>query len=85
LIGAAFEHRRRAMLGAERQVAAIALQMIGKAGDRPRRHKIPRPPVLHDAGAAGGARGDDGKPARHRLERHIAKGFGDRRVEENVA
>src|SRR3546814_18293964 len=40
LIGAAFEHRRRAMFGAQPGVAAIMLEMVGKAGDRSGRNEV---------------------------------------------
>src|SRR3546814_20950429 len=61
------------------------LEMVGKAGDRSGRNEVARLSMLDDARAAGGARGDDGQPARHGFKRHIAEGFGDRRVEEDVA
>src|SRR3546814_4421970 len=73
------------MFGAEPGVAAIMLEMVGKAGDRSGRNEVARLSMLDDARAAGGARGDDGQPARHGFKRHIAEGFGDRRVEEAVA
>src|SRR3546814_12855588 len=61
------------------------LEMVGKAGDRSGRNEVARLSMLDDARAAGGARGDDGQPARPGFKRHIAEGFGDRRVEEDVA
>ena len=85
LIGTAFEYRRRAMFGAERGVAAIMLEMVGKAGDRPGGDEIARLSMLDDACAAGGAGGHDRQPTRHGFKGHIAEGFGDRRIEEDVA
>src|SRR3546814_8587986 len=73
------------MFGAQPGVAAIMLEMVGKAGDRSGRNEVARLSMLDDARAAGGARGHDGQPARHCFKRHIAEGFGDRRVEEDVA
>src|SRR3546814_16271962 len=67
------------MFGAQPGVAAIMLEMVGKAGDRSGRDEIARLSMRDDARAAGGARGHDGPPARHGFKRPIAEGFGDRR------